>query len=75
MSTLIANLSSDQTPATPRAEGCISDPRIIRRVETVCELFEMAYEMKSLELRRQHPDARDEWIHAETLKLIEAGTR
>jgi hypothetical protein len=75
MSTLLANLSSNDTPAAAGTEGCISDPQIIRRVETVCELFAMAYELKSLELRRRHPDATGEWIHSETLKLIEAGTR
>jgi hypothetical protein len=75
MSTLKANQYSDKTRSTPETSGCISDPRIIRRVETVCELFEMAYELKSFELKRRHPEATDGWIHSETLKLIEAGTR
>lgn len=53
----------------------ISDPIIIRRVEIMCELFEMAYEIKSLELKRRNPDASDAWVRSETLRLIEAGTK
>ena len=48
---------------------------IIRRVEIACELFETAFEIKSLELRRRNPDATDEWIRSETLRLIEAGCK
>jgi hypothetical protein len=44
---------------------------MIRRVEIACELFETAFEIKSLELRRRNPDATDEWIRAETLRLID----
>ena len=48
---------------------------IIRRVEIACELFETAFEIKSLELRRRNTDATDEWIRAEILRLIEAGCK
>ena len=48
---------------------------MMRRISIMCGLFETAYEIKSLELKRRHPAASDGWIHAETLRLIEAGTR
>jgi|GEM_PF-3172747 hypothetical protein len=48
---------------------------IIQRVRMMCDLFNLAFEMKSLELERQHRDASPEWIKQETLRLIEAGTR
>ncbi len=75
MSTLIAHPVNKEEPSPQGAAECLSDPRIIRRVETVCELFEMAYEIKSLELKRRHPYSTEQWIHTETLRLIEAGTR
>ena len=48
---------------------------IIQRVRMMCDLFNLAFEMKSLELERRHRDASPEWIKQETLRLIEAGTR
>jgi hypothetical protein len=48
---------------------------MMRRFAIMCGLFETAYEIKSLELQRRHPEASEAWIHAETLRLIEAGTR
>lgn len=54
---------------SPEAEA------MMRRLEITCQLFEMAYEIKFLELQRRNPDASEEWIRAETLRLIEAGTR
>jgi hypothetical protein len=47
----------------------------MKRVEIMCGLFEMAFEIKSLELRRRNPEATDEWIRNETLRLIDAGSR
>jgi hypothetical protein len=48
---------------------------ILRRVRMTCDLFNLAFEMKSLELERRFPDASEAWIKQETLRLIEAGTR
>ena len=45
------------------------------RVRIVCDLFNLAFEMKSLELERRFPQATPEWIKAETLRLIEVGTK
>jgi hypothetical protein len=47
----------------------------VKRVEIMCGLFDLAYELKSLELKRRNPLASQEWIREETLRLIEAGTR
>jgi hypothetical protein len=46
---------------------------IIERVHIVCDLFNLAFEMKSLELERRFPDAKPEWIKQETLRLIALG--
>jgi hypothetical protein len=62
-----ANTSSVVSPIRSKEAEAI-----IRRVEIACELFETAFEIKSLELRRRNTDATDEWIRAETLRLIEA---
>jgi len=64
-------------PARQNQEDALvhSDPDVIRRVEIMCELFDVAYEIKFLELKRRHPEATDEWIKQETLRLIEIGTR
>lgn len=48
---------------------------IIKRIEITCGLFEAAFEIKSLELRRRHPQASDDWIRHETLRLIESGCK
>lgn len=48
---------------------------IIRRVEMACGLFETAFEIKTLELRRRNPEATDAWIRDEALRLIEVGCR
>ena len=45
------------------------------RVRIVCDLFNLAFEMKSLELERRFPQAMPEWIKTETLRLIEVGTK
>lgn len=45
------------------------------RVRIVCDLFNLAFEMKSLELERRFPQATPEWIKTETLRLIEVGTK
>jgi hypothetical protein len=39
----------------------------------VCGLFDMARSIKTLQLRRQFPDASWEWIDREALALIERG--
>lgn len=67
--------SKDQASFEAAKASVISDPVVIRRVEIMCELFDLAYEMKSLELQRRNPDATDDWIRSETLRLIEAGTK
>jgi hypothetical protein len=59
----------DSPPRSKEAEA------MIRRVEIACELFETAFEIKSLELRRRNPHATDDWIRGETLRLIEAGCK
>jgi hypothetical protein len=61
------------SPASPRRSK--EAEAMIRRVEIACELFETAFEIKSLELRRRNPNATVEWIRAETLRLIEAGCK
>ncbi len=66
-----SEITSSEAP-TPRSKEAEA---MIRRVEIACELFETAFEIKSLELRRRNPDAADEWIRAETLRLIEAGCK
>lgn len=48
---------------------------MIRRVEIACGLFETPFEIKTLELRRRNPEASDEWIRDEALRLIEVGCR
>lgn len=48
---------------------------ILERVQITCDLFNLAFEMKSLELERQYPEAKPEWIKRETLRLIELGCR
>lgn len=48
---------------------------IIRRVRIMCDLFNLAFEMKSLELKRRHREASPDWIKQETLWLIELGSR
>lgn len=70
MSTVLP--SESNTPTLPVSVPVIRDPRIIRRVEIMCELFEMAYEIKSLELRRRNVGASENWIRSETLRLIAA---
>ena len=69
------NIPSDSmiSPASPRRSK--EAEAMIRRVEIACELFETAFEIKSLELRRRNPNATVEWIRAETLRLIEAGCK
>lgn len=52
-----------------------SSQEMIRRVEIACGLFETAFEIKTLELRRRNPVASDEWIRDEALRLIEVGCR
>jgi hypothetical protein len=74
--TLPSNNNSSETMASvvapPRSKEAEA---MIRRVEIACELFETAFEIKSLELRRRNPDATDAWIRGETLRLIEAGCK
>ena len=52
-----------------------SSQAMIRRVEIACGLFETAFEIKTLELRRRNPEATDAWIRDEALRLIEVGCR
>jgi len=47
--------------------------RVWQNVQMVCGLFDMARSIKTLQLRRQHPDASQEWIDQEVLALIERG--
>jgi hypothetical protein len=58
-----------------KSMNVVSDPAIIRRVEITCELFNLAFEMKYLELKRRNPDAGDDWLRAETLQLIALGAK
>lgn len=57
----------------------VADPaakeQIWQNVSAVCELFDMARDIKMLELRRRHPLASEEWILSEALRLIELGCR
>ena len=62
----------NQSPTPPHVDN---RDAIIQRVRLMCDLFNLAFEMKSLELERQHRDASPEWIKQETLRLIESGTR
>lgn len=48
---------------------------VIARVRVMCDLFNLAFEMKSLELERRNPTANPGWIKQETLRLIELGSR
>jgi hypothetical protein len=69
-----------KNPQTPDLAAAAEPDRteaeaMMRRFAIMCGLFETAYEIKSLELRRRHPEASEAWIHTETLRLIEAGTR
>ena len=52
-----------------------SSQEMISRVEITCGLFETAFEIKTLELRRRNPEASDEWIRDVALRLIEVGCR
>jgi len=52
-----------------------ANERIWQNVSAVCELFDMARDIKMLELRRRHPLASEEWILSEALSLIELGCR
>jgi hypothetical protein len=47
--------------------------RVWQNIQMVCGLFDMARSIKTLQLRRQHPDASQEWIDQEVLALIERG--
>jgi hypothetical protein len=42
----------------------------VERVRVMCDLFNLAFEMKSLELERRYPEASKDWIKQETLRLI-----
>ncbi len=46
-----------------------------RNVKAVCELFDLAFLIKSTALRRLHPTQSDQWIQEETLKSIERGCK
>jgi hypothetical protein len=69
------NLPDQPDTVTETVCSSPTDNSIIRRVEITCELFEMAFEIKSLELRRRNPDASDDWIRDEALRLIEVGSK
>ena len=47
--------------------------QVWRNVRLACELFDMARDIKTLELKRRYPDASDSWIQTEVLRLIEKG--
>jgi hypothetical protein len=47
--------------------------QVWRNVRLACELFDMARDIKTLELKRRYPDASDTWIQSEVLRLIEKG--
>jgi len=74
-STFAPMVKPNQTPCLNQSQVVVSDPAIIRRVEITCELFELAFEIKYLELKRQNPKASYAWLRLETLRLIELGTR
>ena len=59
----------------PNSGECFDIPReqVWRNVRLACELFDMARDIKTLELRRRYPDASDSWIQTEVLRLIEKG--
>jgi hypothetical protein len=70
-----ASENSTLTPEWIEAPPVLRDPAIMQRVRISCDLFNMAYEIKYLELQRKNPDARPDWIKQETLRLIALGTR
>lgn len=44
----------------PEYRALIRDPAVLRRMELAFELYELAGQMKRLNLRRQNPDATEE---------------
>jgi hypothetical protein len=73
----LAKLNDEQS--INNAEPRMGNPRgresPADRVRIVCDLFNLAFEMKSLELERRFPQGTPEWIKSETLRLIEVGTK
>lgn len=65
----------DQNLNSTHIGEVVRDSSVIRRVRIMCDLFNMAFEIKSLALERKFPEASPEWIKQETLRLIESGTR
>jgi hypothetical protein len=51
----------------------VSREQVWRKVRIACELFDMARDIKLLELKRRHPEASDAWLQSEVLRLIEMG--
>ena len=47
--------------------------RVWQNIHMLCGLFDMARSIKTLQLRRLHPEASQEWIDHEALALIERG--
>ncbi len=72
MSKISANEHSNS--AKPAADMQEKE-RIWQNMSAVCELFDMARDIKMLELRRRYPIASEEWILSEALHLIERGCR
>ncbi len=60
---------------TEQSEDSLSKERIWQNVSAVCDLFDMARDIKILELRRRFPLATNEWIISEALSLIERGSQ
>ncbi len=49
--------------------------RIWASIQAVCGLFDMARDIKILQLKRQYPEAADGWIMSEALRMIEEGCK
>ena len=64
-----------ESQSTTRVSDMPSKERIWQNINAVCELFDLARDIKMLELRRRHPQVNDAWILNEALCLIERGCR
>jgi hypothetical protein len=51
-----------------------SAEEVQKKFKIVEDLFNLAYKVKSYQLKQQHPEWSSEDIHKKTLELIEKGT-
>jgi hypothetical protein len=68
------NGKTSQTLPSPSSENSSLD-QSVRNIKVVCDLYDLAVAIKSLELKRKNPDATEEWLLREALILIERGCR